>query len=140
MWGEERESPTHLRLTRSFAKSLGGAPGPQNCLLPQARLRGAGRPPTGLLPPDMGRPLLLSLLLLLFQTCIPGRDWMPEPLSGELGLELRGEGGGGRWAQSSTGWRARAQSPAPPPHTHTHSQIIILLLSAAPHGTVPGPQ
>ena len=47
MWGEERESPTHLRLTRSFAKSLGGAPGPQNCLLPQARLRGAGRPPTG---------------------------------------------------------------------------------------------
>lgn len=41
----------------------------------------------------MGRPLLLPPLLLLVQTCIPGRDWIPERLSRQLGLELSEEGG-----------------------------------------------
>lgn len=92
--GEEGEAPTHLGLTRSFVKSLGGAPGPQNCLLPWARRSGAGSHRQELLP-DMGHPLLLPLLGLLLQTCVPGRAWVPKRLRWELGRSRGGTSGSG---------------------------------------------
>lgn len=66
-----------------FRKLSGRSPqGHKTCLFLGARLRGAER--RGQKPfPDMGFPLrLLLLLLLLVQTCIPGRGWVPSACAG----------------------------------------------------------
>lgn len=61
----------------------------------------------------MGRPLLLPLLLLSVQTCIPGTAWASKPLRWALGPDRREEGEG-RGAQRRMSWRRGAQSPALP--------------------------
>lgn len=85
-------------------------------------------------PPDMGRPL--PVLLLLAQTCIPGRGWVPESL--RWGPGQTGGKGGGRGREESSESDDLEEGSVPSPSTHI--QIIILLLSAASHGTVPGTQ
>lgn len=71
--------------------------------------------------PDMGRPRLLPLLLLLVQTCVPGRDSTPKHLRGELGPEHREEGRGG--GLGAGGVEGGGLSPQPSPSRSDPSAV-----------------